>query len=262
MGLVADQIAISISDGSKTEPNQRSLYLQIIMVTSLCVKKFYDVIQFPGHYDLDQVRYHLSEIQNPYLQIIDQSLASSSSVLDVGCGTGFISNFFATKYPQTRVVGIDFSDSINHAIAYAQTNELYNVDFVKTDFLDYRFDQKFDLVICQGVLHHIPEFDVAVAKLKDLVHHDAELCLGLYHPWGKIAKKYFKIRYDDNILMLDQEHHVFETAYTMQEVLDHFCEFDLIGHYPPARGVWSNLSALINSQNGGLITYRFKKRRQ
>ncbi len=76
------------------------------------------------------------------------------TVLDAGCGPGFISNILVTR--GYEVTGIDFNET---AIGYAKLL----VDGVRFHTLDLRdmvsateFHGKFDVVVCMEVLEHIP----------------------------------------------------------------------------------------------------------
>ena len=53
------------------------------MIDQADIKKFYDEIQFPGHYTSASLRYHDPDIRNPYLEIIDSVMPQASNILDV-----------------------------------------------------------------------------------------------------------------------------------------------------------------------------------
>ena len=77
------------------------------------VKEFYDQLQFPGKYTIAGLDYHSPRIRNTYLKIIDDHLCNGISVLDVGCGTGLITNLFARRY-NSQFVCIDFANSVDY----------------------------------------------------------------------------------------------------------------------------------------------------
>jgi 2-polyprenyl-3-methyl-5-hydroxy-6-metoxy-1,4-benzoquinol methylase len=217
------------------------------------VKKFYNKLQFPGPYQ----RKNLEHIKNRYLMTIDSVLTDGQTVLDVGCGSGLVVNLFALHYPNSQFIAIDFSDSIDYAQQFAHKNNITNVTFIKADFLEHQFTKTFDVVICQGVLHHIPEYILAANKLQQLAHD--KLIVGLYHPWGKLAKQLFNINYGNEILRQDQESNPFETAFTVKQALNMFKSFILHRSYPSTINILSQIESLFNYKNGGLITYIFRK---
>jgi 2-polyprenyl-3-methyl-5-hydroxy-6-metoxy-1,4-benzoquinol methylase len=221
------------------------------------IKEFYNLNQFPGHYTEAGLKYHADQIRNPYLLKIDQYLTPHSQILDVGCGTGLISNLFATRYPTCQITSIDFSNGINYATEYAETHNISNVTYIKQDFLKFNSDRLFDVVICQGVLHHIPMYLDAVEKLKLLVAPGGMLIVGVYHPGGKILKKIFNIDYKNTILEVDQESVPYETSFLCCQVTAMFKPFDIVDAYPQL-GLVTAIKSVLNYRNGGLITYVFK----
>lgn len=72
---------------------------------------------------------------------------SGASCLDVGCGTGDLS-YFLQKYSIGKYTGIDiFEPGVKKA------REKYpDQTFVMDDFLEYKFNNKFDFVFCSGAL--------------------------------------------------------------------------------------------------------------
>lgn len=225
------------------------------------VKEFYDQLQFPGHYTQQQLAYHDPEIRNDYLAVIDRHLQHANTVLDVGCGTGLIANLFAGRYPNKQFTAVDFADSVNYARNYAVSNSITNVTYQQQDFLDWRSEIQYDAVLCQGVLHHIPEYVQAAAKLSDLVNPGGVLILAVYHPWGKILKKFVNLNYKNDILYRDQELVPWETAFNLEQVCELFPEFQLKDSYPQQNIQLNiNIKALLNYRNGGLSTYVLEKR--
>jgi len=170
-----------------------------------CIKEFYDNVPFPGYYTFNDLEYHHPLIRNNYLKIIDQAinLKNVRSVMDIGCGTGLITNLFANRYKHIKFVGIDFSNSIYYATEFSKKYDINNVSYAQQDLLDIDTDVKYDLVICQGVLHHIPEYKLAVKKINQLVEPNGMIALGVYHPYGKIIKKFVNVDYGNSILYLD-----------------------------------------------------------
>lgn len=222
------------------------------------VQEFYNQIKFPGLYTAESLDYHHPVIRNRYLQLIDSVLDNGLNVADIGCGTGYICNFFAKKYPESEFLAVDFADSIDHAKHIAHTVKLENIEYRKKDFRKIRIIQDYDVVICQGVLHHIPEYKYMLIKLKNMVKPGGRLVLGVYHPWGKFAKQWFDIDYRNNILYQDQELNPFEISLSRSQVLELCADLALEQSYPSLFGSVA-LPSLLNYKNGGLVTYVLRK---
>lgn len=223
------------------------------------IKNFYSKLHFPGRYtryDLDFYKEQGVEI-NVYLHEIDKVMSNGLDILDVGCGTGLVSNTFATLYPNSNFTGVDFSDSIVYAKARAKENKLTNTKWIKQDFLKIKLDKKYDVVICCGVLHHIPQYQEALAKLKRLLKPGGTLLIALYNPLGKILKHVKKINYNSPTLFEDQENNPFELSFTKQAVLNMCSDLTFHRVEPSWGNHFVNFLALFNSSNGGLAIYTF-----
>jgi ubiquinone/menaquinone biosynthesis C-methylase UbiE len=223
-------------------------------------KEFYDQICFPGVYTQKSLQYHWPKIRNPYLAVIDSGIKTADTVLDVGCGSGLVTNLFAQKYTDKKFTALDFAAGVDYARQFSIENNIQNTNFVKISFDEFATDQKFDTVVCQGVLHHMPNWKTNINKLKDLVNSGGTLILGLYHPWGKIAKRYGNINYGNDVLQQDQEHNPYETAFscaqTQQLLRDQFTVYNA---YPSTVPAVAAIRSLFNYRNGGLVTSCWKK---
>ncbi|HLK10265.1 MAG TPA: methyltransferase domain-containing protein, partial [Candidatus Binatia bacterium] len=75
-------------------------------------------------------------------------------VLDVGCGTGLLSDQIAREHPATRVVGCDFSLGMLRRAAAARDG---GAVWVRGDALRLPFrDTTFDALVCTEALHWFP----------------------------------------------------------------------------------------------------------
>jgi SAM-dependent methyltransferase len=222
------------------------------------IKQFYSKNPFPGPYSWNQLSNYRYPPDNRYLKIIDNYLHDYQKVLDVGCGTGLITNLFASRY-NSKFIGVDFSDGIDYAAQFSIDNQLSNTKFIKQDFFDFPIEEQYDVIICQSFVTHVPEYQLAIEKLKSLLDKDGILLLGVYNNYGKILKKIFKINYKNDRLKLDQEYNPFEISFSHQEVMNMCKDLELIGVTPAVNRRLIGLSSFINSINGGLTMYVFKK---
>jgi 2-polyprenyl-3-methyl-5-hydroxy-6-metoxy-1,4-benzoquinol methylase len=224
------------------------------------IKEFYSRINFPGRYQWQDIEfYHEHGIHNRYLKEIDKSMCNNIDVLDVGCGTGLVSNVFATKYTDSTFTSIDFSDSIDYAVKFASDNNITNVRWIKKDFLKFKTNKQYDLIICCGVLHHIPNYQLALEKLKSMLKPGGQLILAVYNPFGKILKRFFAIKYNSNTLYEDQENNPFEISFTDGQVKKMCNDLIFKRVEPSISNRLVNLLACFNSKNGGLAIYVFSK---
>ena len=87
-------------------------------------------------------------------------LTNNSSVLDVGCGKGYLLYEIKLLLPGLRVAGLDISE---HGLAGAQ-KEIKDSLFMHRAQDTYPFeDNEFDLVISLGCFHNLQVFDLEKA---------------------------------------------------------------------------------------------------
>lgn len=92
--------------------------------------------------------------------------AAPASILDVGCGEGVLTEQWAARVGDGRVVGLDLEDPKLAAQWAARTGRT-NLEFRALDVvggLPYE-DGEFDLVAATEVLEHVPEPERVVAEM-------------------------------------------------------------------------------------------------
>lgn len=116
---------------------------------------------------------------------LPELLGPNVSVLEVGCGVGWLSNSINFLY-NAPAVGIDFNPvAISIAQEVAKAMELTTKFFVEDLFL-YKPPSPFDVVISFGVLHHTNNCEFAVRRLcEKFVHSGGYVMIGLYHKYGR-----------------------------------------------------------------------------
>lgn len=99
------------------------------------------------------------------MRIIDsigQFVPSKGCVLDLGCGFGLFTLFYAITHPESHFIGIDLSKArIEMAKKSAQRLGLMNVEFIQGDARTstYNLQDRFDMVFSLDLFHHIPVED-------------------------------------------------------------------------------------------------------
>lgn len=89
-------------------------------------------------------------------------------ILDAGCGSGFSSSvLFGEDLNEIKYLGVDLSDSIHAAQERFQELGLHG-DFIKKSITTMKLDHKFDIIFCEGVLHHTSN---PLQSLRNLVSH-------------------------------------------------------------------------------------------
>jgi len=93
---------------------------------------------------------------------------NGAAVLDIGCGTGRYS-IECAKRGASRVLGIDFAPRmIEFSKNIAKQMNVDNIDFICADFLNYPFDESFDIVLALGFFDYIKDPGPVFKKIAQL----------------------------------------------------------------------------------------------
>lgn len=95
-----------------------------------------------------------------------------AKVLDLCCGTGLLSSLVE----QTDYLGVDLEPEY---IGYAQ-KRYFSAQFVLADARTWNTDKKFDLVVCLGGVHHLPDNDqeAFIARMKEFLSEGGGIIIG------------------------------------------------------------------------------------
>ena len=107
-------------------------------------------------------------------------------VLVAGCGTSEAAKY-ALNHPAARLVGIDVTPtSIEHTEMLKGKYNLTNLETRQLPVENVQeLDQRFDVIICTGVLHHLADPDVGLRALRSVLKPDGAMYLLVYAPYGR-----------------------------------------------------------------------------
>lgn len=96
-----------------------------------------------------------------FLEEVGQYLPTSGTILDVGCGFGLFSLYFAASHPDRRIHGFDLNPRrVETARKSAERLGLKNVSFHAENAVNWRGDQEFDAAYMLDIVHHVPRASV------------------------------------------------------------------------------------------------------
>ena len=151
------------------------------------VKAFYEETPFPNYDDHDSVRSLIEKARNGlYARALDAAIPYNASVLEVGCGTGQLTNFLGISC--RLVIGADLClNSLRLADAFRREHKLDRVRFLQANLFRLPFEQQqFDVVLCNGVLHHTSDPLAGFKQLVPLVRPGGHIVIGLYNKYGRL----------------------------------------------------------------------------
>jgi 2-polyprenyl-3-methyl-5-hydroxy-6-metoxy-1,4-benzoquinol methylase len=131
-----------------------------------------ETFMYDGNVNVDTSNYrkHMSEnrVQRKLIERFHDKITgivtelAPTTMLDAGCGEGFVADRFLQAMPEVKITGFDvLEDSVKLAEmrnprATFQVGDIYNIDHP---------DNAFDVVYCFEVLEHLHEPDRALAEL-------------------------------------------------------------------------------------------------
>ncbi len=130
------------------------------------------------------------EIYGPLVK----ELKIADTIIDVGCGAGYLTNSISYVYPLKKVLGIDFNSiATDRAIEVSKYLKL-NSNFKAIDLFKYIDLPRFDLAISIGVLMHTNNFFEGLKHIiKEMINKNGKIYIGLYNIYGrKPFLDYFK----------------------------------------------------------------------
>lgn len=96
-------------------------------------------------------------LRQSFLDEIGQYLPRNGRVLDLGCGFGLFSLYFALRKPTCQITGVDLSEHrIRQARESAEKLSLANVTYHVGNALDVQYGERFDVIYMLDLVHHLP----------------------------------------------------------------------------------------------------------
>jgi SAM-dependent methyltransferase len=106
--------------------------------------------------------------------------------LVAGCGTSQAA-IHALREPDARVMAIDISEiSLRHTRQLQQKYDLRNLELHRLAIEEIgELGQMFDQIVCTGVLHHLPDPDIGLRALRDVLTPDGAMHVMVYAAYGR-----------------------------------------------------------------------------
>jgi ADP-heptose:LPS heptosyltransferase/2-polyprenyl-3-methyl-5-hydroxy-6-metoxy-1,4-benzoquinol methylase len=134
-------------------------------------------------YDNDKQATWDSRFQ-PIVNYISKKELDVGKILDVGCNMG-IFVFGTTQNNKWDVTGIDIN---KHAITRARNAHSDITDkIIHSNFLRYKFDNKFNTLVCSDVINHVSDPDLFLSKCNDTLDVDGNMFVSFYDFGSKYA---------------------------------------------------------------------------
>ena len=137
----------------------RSLIREIVGSYDDLLTRLYSMIRF-------------TILRQPFLEEIGQYLPAQGRILDLGCGFGLFSLYYASREPGRKITGVDLSAArIERARTSAEKLGLSNLEYHVANVLEWGTEQDFNAVYLLDVIHHLPAAEVSrfLHKIRSLI---------------------------------------------------------------------------------------------
>ncbi|GLQ05586.1 class I SAM-dependent methyltransferase [Sneathiella chinensis] len=163
---ISDAISVSVRDQYEENPYPRWQHLGLYSST---------------RYATDLAR------KLPTLNKQEPPFPDHPNVLIAGCGTGRQPISSALAYPECDILAVDLSlASLAYANRKAKEKKVRNIRFAQGDIMELgSIGQKFNVIECAGVLHHMNDPLAGWKVLVDLLEDDGYMMIGLYSEIGR-----------------------------------------------------------------------------
>jgi 2-polyprenyl-3-methyl-5-hydroxy-6-metoxy-1,4-benzoquinol methylase len=246
------------------------------------VQAFYQDAPFPNYNSHDTLEGFVRQAKiSVFAQMLQKQIPLNAKVLEVGCGTGQLSNFLAAT-TMSRVYATDMTlASLQLGQEFAQKNKINGIRFVQMNlFAPAIRSRSMDLVISNGVLHHTHDTKKAFMSIARLVRPGGFILIGLYNHIGRLRTDFRRAlvrAFGEGILVLDpilrrnpstekrkawiqdQYFHPQERKHSISELIQWFDEadFSFVSSIPKITGTFGEDIQLFKPQSCGTAFDRF-----
>jgi len=161
------------------------------MVSDAEVKDFYEKMPYPP--PLTTLEEHRELYKNPVRRAIQfhllwptEPLREDLEILVAGCGTSQAARY-ALREPNAKVTGIDLSEtSLRYTNDLKQKYDLKNLELHQLPIERVgELGRTFDQIVCTGVLHHLPDPNLGLRALRDVLKPTGVIHLMVYAAYGR-----------------------------------------------------------------------------
>jgi SAM-dependent methyltransferase len=152
------------------------------------VKDFYEETPFPNYDDVDSRETLRQKARlGVFARILDEQIPPDALVLEVGSGTGQLTNFLGMNW-RRHAIGADLCmNSLRLAKHFRDRFGIVNADFLQMNLFQPPFaDATMDVVIANGVLHHTADPEGGLRAILAKLKPGGYIIIGLYNWLGRL----------------------------------------------------------------------------
>ena len=178
-------------------------------------------------------------------------------ILDLGCGDGSLSSKYIAN---NKITFVDFSETmLNLAKSKIPKAYLQNATFIEESVTTLQLDDKYDYVICIGLVAHVESVDLLFEKLVSYLSDRGRLIIETTpnpFPLGKIFFPYYWLRnkfrkinfeYKKNRLKISEiDYRLSKQNLKIQNHKRYCIQLPSFSHWSPSVKLWFTRKTLTN----------------
>ncbi|MBM7587894.1 malonyl-CoA O-methyltransferase [Bacillus pakistanensis] len=156
--------------------------------------------------------------------------AETIDVLEIGCGTGYVTQLLCETYLNVRITAIDLAPGMIER-AKERTKGMNGITFFCGDIEELSFSSSYDLIISNATFQWLNDFQSVIEKLYGLLNEDGRIVFSTFgnktfhelHTSSRKAKETLNLPIHHT---LGQSFYAFEDLYQLcEQVLQSFSAF-------------------------------------
>ena len=152
------------------------------------VQTFYEETPFPDYDDFDTLDSFVQRaVEGVFANLLSEQIPINAKILEVGCGTGQLSNYLAAT-TMTHVYASDMTlASLRLGQQFAAKHDIPGITYLQMNlFRPAVKPGSMDIVIANGVLHHTDDTRRALLSISGQVKPGGHIIIGLYNRFGRL----------------------------------------------------------------------------
>lgn len=97
---------------------------------------------------------HYSQMIDALVSAIPFKNSDSINIIDLGCGTGYVSMNIKERFPNSNLTCLDFAENMIAKVKI-RMKKYNNVNFYLKDITKFDFDKKYNAIVSSLALHHL-----------------------------------------------------------------------------------------------------------
>ncbi|MDP4144718.1 MAG: malonyl-ACP O-methyltransferase BioC [Bacillota bacterium] len=105
-------------------------------------------------------------------------VSSPKSILEIGCGTGYLTNLLTELFPNSHITAVDIAPGMISKMKSKLVSE--NIDFICGDIEEIKLDNTYDLIISNATFQWFNNTSATIKKLYSALNPKGILCFSTF----------------------------------------------------------------------------------